>query len=147
MNNNSYLIFSSKLLSDNQLFEYTLFPGTVMHIREVGLSIECTITDSLNTLQLEDTRTLFLRYSGDSNIVIRNKREGDTIIRKSGSRTLKRLFIDYKLNPEQKQKVPLIVIDDTIAAVLFDFVIDKKAEISVPFLPKENEKMLVIRYW
>lgn len=145
-NNTAFLLFSvSPLVVGDSNYEYTLLPGETVTIKEAGISVHCTVAQS-HDMQSGSTMVA-LRHTGCDNIIIRNKREGDAIVRKTGRRTLKRLYIDYKLTPEQKKMLPLIVIDNKVAAILFDVVVQQKPEISLPFLPQDDQKMLVIHYW
>lgn len=143
----SFLLFSSKsLCMGDSNYEYKLPVGKTVSVTQVGITVQCAVAESID-VQSPESSQLVLRYTGCDHIVIRNKRTGDVIARKTGKRTLKRLYIDYKLTPEQKNLVPLIVINNQIAAVLFDVAGPLKAEISPPFLPENGQKMLVIRYW
>lgn len=142
-----FLIFcSDPLILGDSYYEYKLPVEETVAVTQAGITVQCAVTESRN-VRSSDSNTIMLRYNGCDHIVIRNKRTGDAIVRKTGKRTLKRLYIDYKLTPEQKKVVPLIVIDNQIAAVLFDVVGTVKAEISPSFLPVAGQKMLVIRYW
>ncbi|MEW6526333.1 MAG: tRNA lysidine(34) synthetase TilS [Spirochaetota bacterium] len=146
-NGTSFLLFSSKsLCMGDSNYEYKLPVGKTVTVTQAGITVGCAVAESID-VQPPESSTLVLRYTGCDHIVIRNKRTGDVIARKTGRRTLKRLYIDYKLTPEQKNMVPLIVINNQIAAVLFDVAGALKAEISPPFLPEKGQKMLVIRYW
>lgn len=143
----SFLIFCSNPLNlGDSNYEYKLHVGETVAIKQAGITVQCAITESQD-MQSSLSSAIVLRYTGYDHIVIRNKRTGDAIVRKTGKRTLKRLYIDYKLTLEQKKMVPLIVIDNQIAGVLFDVTYTGKAEISQPFLPVAGQKMLVIRYW
>ncbi len=143
----SFLIFSSKpLCQGDSNYEYKLPVGKTVTVTQAGITVQCAVAESID-VQSPESGTLVLRYDGYDHIVIRNRRTGDAIIRKTGRRTLKRLYIDYRLTPEQKNLVPLIVIDNQIAAILFDVTGTAKAQVSPPFLPENGQKMLVIRYW
>lgn len=143
----SFLIFSSKpLCMGDSSYEYNLPVGKSVTVTQAGITVQCAVAES-SDVQSSESGTLILRYTGCDHIVIRNKRTGDAFVRKTGKRTLKRLYIDYRLTPEQKNLVPLIVIDNQIAAVLFDVTGAIKAEVSPSFLPENGQKMLVIRYW
>ncbi|MCX8124397.1 MAG: tRNA lysidine(34) synthetase TilS [Spirochaetes bacterium] len=144
---NSFLLFCAEpLIVGDSNYEYILPIGQTVTIKEAGITIACEITESVN-MQQSESQSLILRYTGCDHIVIRNRRTGDAFISKAGRRSLKRLYIDYKLTPEQKKKVPLIVIDNKIAAVLRNVVMQQKPAISLLFLPEKAQKMLVIRYW
>ncbi|MGB4268712.1 MAG: tRNA lysidine(34) synthetase TilS [Spirochaetota bacterium] len=143
----SFLIFSSKPFGKGDSnYEYKLPVGKTVTITQAGITVQCAVAESINA-QSPESRMLVLRYTGCDHIVIRNRRTGDAIVRKTGRRTLKRLYIDYRLTPEQKNLVPLIVIDNQIAAILFDVTGTTKAQVSPSFLPENGQKMLVIRYW
>ncbi len=146
-NGTSFLIFSSNPLRvGDSNYEYTLKPGETVDITQAGITVQCAVTDTMN-VQSYGSNTIVLRFTGCDQIVIRNKRPHDTIARKAGTRTLKRLYIDYKLTPEQKKLVPLIVVDDQIAAVLCDVAGAANPIVSYAFLPEAGQKMLVIHYW
>ena len=141
------LLFCYDPIMGDSNYEYTIPLGKNVYIDELGLTIQCSVTEPTDAIPYTESKTIVLRYTGYSNIVVRNRRSGDTIFRKAGKRTLKRLYIDYKLTPEQKQKLPIIVIDNCVAVILFDTIISKKPEISQTFLTLPHEKMLVIHYW
>lgn len=143
----SFLIFSSKpLCMGDSSYEYNLPVGKSVTVTQAGITVQCAVAES-SDVQSSESGTLILRYTGCDHIVIRNRRTGDAIVRKTGRRTLKRLYIDYRLTPEQKNLMPLIVIDNQIAAILFDVSGLTKAEVSSSFLPENGQKMLVIQYW
>lgn len=143
----SFLIFcSDPLILGDSTYEYNLPVGQTVAVAQAGITVSCTVAESCDE-QANVSGTIVLRYTGCDHIVIRNKRTGDVIERKTGKRTLKRLYIDYRLTPEQKKLVPLIVIDNTVVAVLFDVTGTVKPEVSPAFLPVSGQKMLVIRYW
>ncbi|HQK07677.1 MAG TPA: tRNA lysidine(34) synthetase TilS, partial [Spirochaetota bacterium] len=141
------LLFCSDPIMGDSNYEYTIPLGEDIYIDELGLTVRCMVMESTDAMPCTESKTIVLRYTGYGDIVVRNRRSGDTIFRKAGRRTLKRLYIDYKLTPEQKQKLPIIVVDNCVAAVLFDTIISQKPAISQTFLPLPHEKMLVIHYW
>ncbi len=53
-----------------------------------------------------------------SPLIIRSYRHGDKIRLKTGSKTLKKLFSEWKVNSEDKQRVPIIEDAEGIAAVV-----------------------------
>lgn len=145
-NNEPYVLFCSSPVDDAFTYGYTINVEHSVVIKELGITMQCSVVDS-DGLPCADENTIHLHYTGCSTVMVRNRLSKDAIVRTQGSRTLKRLYIDYKLNPEQKQLTPVIVIDGKIAAVLLNVLVDKKPEIAPCFLPKKNQKVLVIRYW
>lgn len=73
------------------------------------------------TLVLADTpKGECFEYSSDSNIIIRNRRAGDSFcpVGMTGTKKLKNYYIDSKLTRSQRALQPLLVIDDRIALVI-----------------------------
>lgn len=57
-------------------------------------------------------------------IVIRNRRKGDRITLDGLSRRIKKLLIEMKMSPGDKDRVPLLVVDSEIAACMPGFIAD-----------------------
>ena len=69
---------------------------------------------------------------------VRNRRQGDRIILDSGSRKIKNLLIEKKLDNESKNWVPLLIIDSKIAAFMPGIILDMSGRVSSEFTVKEN---------
>ena len=52
-------------------------------------------------------------YNSDDQIIVRNRKNGD----KLGNKKLKKIFIDNKINRFERDKIPLVVINDKIVLV------------------------------
>lgn len=66
-----------------------------------------------------DSSYIFLKMPDNvKHIILRNRRDGDRIVLEKGSKKIKELMIEKKLDTGTKKSVPLIVINDEIAAYL-----------------------------
>lgn len=65
---------------------------------------------------------LFVSFNGNARITMRSRQTGDLIVTGKGERTLKKLYIDHKIPIWLKKSVPVITIDNEIAAVGFGLV-------------------------
>jgi tRNA(Ile)-lysidine synthetase-like protein len=57
----------------------------------------------------------------DSQLVLRNRRPGDRIRLESGTKKVKDFFIDKKIGAEMKRRVPLLLVNSNVAAVMSGF--------------------------
>jgi len=78
---------------------------------------------------------------------IRNRRNGDRIDLEFGSKKIKDLLIEKKLDSDMKKKVPIILVDNVIAAVATGVIINSANRIGCNFLIcKDSESVFVIEF-
>ena len=91
------------------LGEYLLHcPGETL-IPELGRKVICR-------KPCENAEGILLRLQG--NVILRGRREGDTITLPGGTKTLKKLLIDKKIPAADRDRVPVIADEAGIAAVM-----------------------------
>jgi len=91
------------------LGEYHLNCPGQTEIPELGMTVICRAP-------ADDPKGLSLHLYGTP--VLRSRREGDTITLSGGTKTLKKLFIDRKIPALERNRIPVIVDDLGIAAVM-----------------------------
>ncbi len=112
--------------------------GIALYIEDAGVSRFSGKTKAPDTVFI----------SGDSLSVIRirNRRPGDTITLPGGTRKLKKVLIDQKYNPDDKDRVPLLEAGGAIIAVLGSFSGDYRTLVARDFMVNRNtKKILAIR--
>ena len=91
-----------------------------------------------------DKNIICLQLKGDNNeIIIRNRRDGDRIHLRGGTKKIKNLFIEKKLDNESKDCVPLFIINDEIAATMAGFNHDLPNSVSLKYLVSEDSKKIL----
>ncbi|MDR2880004.1 MAG: tRNA lysidine(34) synthetase TilS, partial [Fusobacteriales bacterium] len=91
----------------------------------------------------ENGRIIFL---GDkTNIKVRSRKEGDRIYLKNlGYKKIKKILIDEKIEKKEREKIPVIELDNEIAAI-GDIKISGKLELSRNAVKKEQMKLIIRR--
>lgn len=90
---------------------------------------------------------IFLGIDDDfTGLTVRNRRNGDVIETESGSVKIKKILIDYKFSPYQKDLVPIICINGTIAAVASSFVSTSLNRVCPNFHVSLNSKKILAIY-
>ncbi|MFW5770003.1 MAG: tRNA lysidine(34) synthetase TilS [Spirochaetota bacterium] len=88
---------------------------------------------------------VFVDAGSAENILIRNRRDGDRITLEEGTRKIKKLFIDLKLSPDEKQEVPIIVIDGEIACCMLSVTGKGDDRVAKKFkVTRDSKKILAI---
>lgn len=110
-------------------------PGSV-HIRETGHAVEARRCDyrffSENAPRAD---IIFMGLPDDVDyIVVRNRRPGDRISLGFGSKKIKELMIENKLDNQVKQNIPLLVVRSRIGAIFFGLFSPYKNRVSEDFL-------------
>ena len=99
-----------KLEAQPELGTYLLScPGETV-IPELGMKVICT--DASEAAK----ESLLVHVQG--RLTLRSRREGDTITLRSGTKTLKKLFIDKKIPASRRSRIPVIADSEGVVAVL-----------------------------
>lgn len=98
--------------SINYLYELPI-PGT-LDIKEINAKIEAksiSPSEAIERLELKNNNEAVVAIDPDDILIIRNKRPGDRIqpIGMSGTKKLKDLFIDEKVEKSERNRVPVIL--------------------------------------
>jgi tRNA(Ile)-lysidine synthase len=84
--------------------------------------------------------------SAPISIIIRNRRNGDKILTECGTKKIKDLLIEKKLDNADKDKVPILSIDGQIAAFMPGLVFDTLSRVSKAyFVNEKTENILLVR--
>ena len=88
----------------------------------------------------------FLKIDNNINsLLIRNRRQGDKISLKSGTKKIKELFIEKKLSKRQKEATPLVIINSKIVACLLGIISKADNRIASDYTIKNrNTKIMSI---
>ena len=94
-------------------YRYELpIPGTI-HIKEINAAIEAKClspSEAIERLELKNDNEAVVAIDPDDMLIIRNRRPGDRIkpVGMSGTKKLKDLFIDEKVEKMERNRVPVI---------------------------------------
>ena len=137
----------------NQLFDYAVqneyVPLPEELILEEGIMtewgdylLEVTKRD-IKESSRENGKIIFL---GDkTNIKVRSRKEGDRIYLKNlGYKKIKKILIDEKIEKKERERIPVIELDNEIAAI-GDIKISGKLELSRNAVSKEQMKLIIRR--
>lgn len=117
-------------------------------LREAGLHLEFFFVDEDFFLKNKNDCDMALvsLKEDDTALIVRSRRPGDRISCAGGEKKIKELFIDRKLSPEAKERVPIIAVGGRIAAVLLGFLGSGHNRIADDFLVNSgSKKILAIR--
>ena len=92
----------------NQCYEYKIVFDKTVEIKEAGIKVTLLKTGG----------DLLVNHNDD--IIIRNRRDGDRFYPEGmeGSKKLKDYFTDKKIPSNERNKIPLLVINNKIASVI-----------------------------
>jgi tRNA(Ile)-lysidine synthase len=118
-----------------------------IYIEEIGLRLKIFCRDYEYFLgNRSDKNSIFVTIDNRNDLFhIRNRRAGDRIRLESGSKKIKELLIEKKLDNENKKRVPLLILNSGVAAVMTGFVTDIPSRVAASSRVRENsENVLVI---
>lgn len=121
--------------------------GSAMEIPEVGLSLTIKITDYEEFEKFrENPDYVFVSMeNGIKSLYIRNRREGDRIRTEQGTKKIKDLLIEKKLDGNSKDRVPILTADSTVIACMPGLLYDIPNRVAVDFLvDKKSRKVLAV---
>ena len=95
----------------NKLETYSLSCPGMLDLPDIGLRITC-----VNAEEPVDRADAFTVYT-NGNVVVRSRKEKDSIRLYGGSKDLKKLFIDRKIPATQRMQIPVIADDDGVLGV------------------------------
>lgn len=110
-------------------YELPLKINEVNRIEDIGINITMTVLDNNSKYNIKDNNDIkYFDYDKiNKDITIRNRREGDKFspLGMNGSKKLKDLFIDLKINKKERDEINLICFGDEIAWVVGYKISDK----------------------
>ncbi len=89
-------------------------------IEEADMILRCEMTDyGEYTGHGAAPDTCFISLDSGEELLVRNRRRGDVMVLERGRKKIKDLFIEKKLDNDIKERIPLIVVNSRIAAIIF----------------------------
>lgn len=115
------LCFTTKE-EDSKVFNYELPLGEVVHIEEIGANFTAKVVErgQITEISRDKYRKCFDYDQIKSVLNIRNRRDGDRFypLGLTGSKKLKDFFIDYKIDRDERDRIPLVCDGDEIIWVV-----------------------------
>ena len=141
----SRVIFDEKPKdSDNEFAPVYPTPGNSFIILGLGLRITCKsviYSDNMSRPEINTTFTSFVFKSIDicGKIAVRSRREGDSVklTGQTGTKTLKKLFIEKRIPVRKRSQIPVICDDEGVLGIY-------KIGASVRAAPKPGDPVIMI---
>jgi tRNA(Ile)-lysidine synthase len=127
--------------------DLTGVPEQFIHLNDVGISVQIKVCDveSYQNFTKNDHSVFVTLENNVNTIYIRNRRKGDRIRTECGTKKLKDFFIEKKLSRSEKNRVPILVIGSTIAAIMPGLLSETSNRVSSDFLvDKKSKKVLSV---
>ncbi len=120
----------------------------MLHLSEIGETIVIERADYVFFEKFrKNTEYIFVTLENSSEpLYIRNRRAGDVIKTEKGTKKIKELFIERKLDHATKDRIPLLVAGDTVIACMTGLVLDIPGRVAPDFLVDKNSKKVVAVY-
>jgi tRNA(Ile)-lysidine synthetase-like protein len=121
------------------------FSETVLDLKESGISVTVRAADYEYFEKFHKNKSyIFLALENDSGVLyIRNRRRGDRLKTVQGTKKIKDMMIEKKLDSALKDRVPLIVAGGAVAAWMPGFLLDLPNRVSVDFMVDKNSKKVI----
>jgi tRNA(Ile)-lysidine synthase len=148
-NNKRIIIINGEKETGNNCgdWEYPVLieDGSVISLAELKKEVKAAIVDyKFYSINKERNDIVFIQPEGDINgIVIRNRRPGDRIKIETGTKKIKEIMIEKKLDSKVKNSIPLIVADNHVAAYLPGLVNSNNNRIACNFHIKDDTKRIL----
>ena len=130
-----------EVCEDDKGFFAPVKVGETVFVDSVGKEITLRIEEASYRCRLNEI-ALDPDLLGGQPLFVRNRREGDRIVWFSDGRTkkIKNVFIDEKIEKNDRDKIPLLCTGDEVVAIIGGRVSEKYK------LTKASERALVIEY-
>ncbi len=148
-NNKKVIVISRDIGYYDTDWEYemdlTSIDGKSIFLREINKEFFFKIVDYDYFIKKKDSnKAIFIALQeNSSNALIRNRRDGDRIKLKFGTKKIKDLLIDNKLDKHMKYSIPLIVINSKVAAFMPDPATCLSGRVSIDFYVKNDTKKIL----
>ncbi|HPW51604.1 MAG TPA: tRNA lysidine(34) synthetase TilS [Spirochaetota bacterium] len=97
-------------------------------------------------MNLDDSEVIYIDVSSSNSVSFEQKKDGDRFLSGGKMKKIKEIFIEKKMNNDQKSLFPVIKIDSVNAALPFSFYDLGKNRVSDAFMVKSGtKKILAIR--
>jgi tRNA(Ile)-lysidine synthase len=120
-------------------------PEQVVQLNDVGIYVHIKVCDVEYYQNFtQNDHSVFVTLEKNVNtIYIRNRRKGDRIKTECGTKKLKDFFIEKKLSKTEKNRVPILVVGSTIAAIMPGLIRKESNRVSSDFLVDKNSKKVL----
>jgi len=139
--------FNKENCDINEKWEYSIpvDESRNFYIREIKKELKVSfVNHDFFILNKDKSDIIFIKVHDDlRQITIRNRRPGDRIKIETGTKKIKELMIEKKLDTITKNTIPLIVADDVIAAYLPGFVNSHNNRVSCNFHIEDDTKRIL----
>ena len=99
-----------------------------------------------DNINLDDSEVIYIDVSSSNSVSFEQKKDGDRFLSGGKMKKIKEIFIEKKMNNDQKSLFPVIKIDSVNAALPFSFYDLGKNRVSDAFMVKSGtKKILAIR--
>jgi len=114
-------------------------------VREIGMSITLAVADYEYFLKFyKNNSYIFVTLENNcKSVYIRNRRKGDRIKTEQGTKKIKDLLIDKKIDNASKDSIPILVAHKTIIACMPGFLFDLPNRVASDFLVDKNAKKVL----
>ena len=125
---------------------YRIDPGAAQEqtidLAEIGISVTVKVADYgfFEKFHKNNAYIFVTLEKTTESLYIRNRRDGDCIRTERGTKKIKELFIEKKLDNTSKDKVPILLSGDTVIACMPGFLFDIPNRIAADFLVDKNSK-------
>lgn len=118
---------------------------TSIYLKEIGISVAVKLVDYPYFRKfVKNNRYTFLALEKNiKTIYIRNRRRGDRIRTKQGTKKIKDIMIEMKLDAATKELIPLLAVSDHVAACMTGLLFDAPSRVSADFLVDKNSKKVL----
>ena len=137
--------------SESSDWEYRIdmqdFHEQKLDVREIGISIIITMADYDYFLKFNKNNSyIFVTLENNcKSLYIRNRRNGDRIKTEKGTKKIKDLLIEKKLDNASKELVPLLVSGTSVIACMPGLLFDIPNRVAADFLvDKKSKKVLAV---
>ena len=125
-------------------WEYNIYPDNKILIKEIMKEVVLRFVDyEYYDKNKDKSNIIFIQSEDFQNIVIRNRRPGDRIKTEIGTKKIKELMIEKKLDMKTKNNIPLILIDNIVAAYIPNAIISGNNKIACNFRIESNSKRIL----
>ncbi|MCL2154151.1 MAG: tRNA lysidine(34) synthetase TilS, partial [Leptospirales bacterium] len=130
--------------SHNEEWEYAIYPDKKIFIKEINNEVALNFVDyEYYVKNRNKPNIIFIQSDNSQHIVIRNRRPGDRIKTEIGTKKIKELMIEKKLDMKTKNRIPLILIDDITTAYIPNVVVSGSNKIACNFQVVDNSKRIL----
>ncbi len=141
----NYTIFTPK--NEIKAYKFQITPSQSIKIPVLNLSVKCELCEQLKKFE---QNSIYLNIPEKSTIIIRSRKTGDKIqlMNTKYFTSLKKLFIDLKIPQPIKDVIPIIEIDNQIAALYLNiFPLNLKNRVSETHKILDKRKKFVKLYF